>query len=87
MHHFLLMFVSKIKWEVIMEYYDMNMQKILPGDVLKFDNGNEYLVYYYDNHFVIQSIKKYSLSFNLNQLAPTGRVSAAEKMFNIFNIS
>ncbi len=57
-------------------FVDKLNNQIRAGDILKFDNDALYIVYFYENRFVIQNITKYSLPLKLDCFAKHNKIEA-----------
>lgn len=60
--------------------YDKLNNKISAGDVLKFDNGSLFLVFFYRDRFVIQNLNRYTPilkleCFSYNSVIPAIRIN------------
>lgn len=62
---------------------DKNFKVIMAGDILRLDNGKEYLVFLHKGRLIMQNIRKYSPPIILEKAAIRGRLSSATKIFNI----
>ena len=66
--------------------YDKLFNPIVPGDILRFDNNVDYIVYLNSDHLVLQNLRRFSPPLRLDKLITRENKVQAIKVANIDDI-
>ena len=69
-----------------MVYYDKYSNPVQSGDILRFDNNIDYIVYLNSDHLVLQNLRRFSPPLRLDKLIDRGNKVQAIKVANIDDI-